>query len=138
MKVKVMSESLQPHGLQPMRLLCLWDSPVKNTGVGCHSLLQRIFPTQRSNLGLPHCRRILNHLSLIICIFFFFQKMGSYCTDYLVSCYLKHFIISCIFYFLLSNFFTLSFYQLYFFFLLTILVLSVQHSDSVFLQIILH
>ena len=27
----------------------------KNTGVGCHSLLQGIFPTQGSNLGLPHC-----------------------------------------------------------------------------------
>ena len=34
------------------------DSPVKNTGVGCHALLQRIFPTQGSNPGLPHCRWI--------------------------------------------------------------------------------
>ena len=34
------------------RLLCLWDSPDKNTGVGCHSLLQGIFLTQGSNLGL--------------------------------------------------------------------------------------
>ena len=34
------------------------DSPVKNTGVGCHALLQRIFPTQGSNQGLPHCRWI--------------------------------------------------------------------------------
>ena len=50
---------------------------------------------------------------------YFFQKMESYCTDYLVTCYLKHFIINCIFYFLLSNFFTLSFYQLYFFFFFT-------------------
>ena len=33
------------------------------TGVGCHSLLQGIFPTQGSNLGLPHCRQILYHLS---------------------------------------------------------------------------
>jgi hypothetical protein len=32
------------------RLLCPWDSPGKNTGVGCHALLQRIFPTQRLNL----------------------------------------------------------------------------------------
>ena len=39
------------------------DSPGKNTGVGCHALLQRVFPTQRLNLGLPHCRRILYHLS---------------------------------------------------------------------------
>ena len=39
------------------------DSPGKNTGVGCHILLQRIFPTQRMNPGLPHCRWILYHLS---------------------------------------------------------------------------
>ena len=38
-------------------------SPGKNTGVGCHALLQRIFPIQRSNPGLPHCRQILYHLS---------------------------------------------------------------------------
>ena len=41
---------LEPHGLQLTRLLCLWDSPGKNTGMGCHFLLQQIFPTQGSNL----------------------------------------------------------------------------------------
>ena len=45
----VMSDSLQPCGLQPNRLLCPWDSPSENTGVGCHFLLQGIFPTQGSN-----------------------------------------------------------------------------------------
>ena len=35
----VMSNSLWPHGLQPARLLCPWDSPGQNTGVGCHFLL---------------------------------------------------------------------------------------------------
>ena len=35
-----MSDSVQPHGLQPTRLLRPWDSPGKNTGVGCHFLLQ--------------------------------------------------------------------------------------------------
>ena len=35
-----MSLSLLPHGLQPTRLLCLWDSPGKKTGVGCHALLR--------------------------------------------------------------------------------------------------
>ena len=35
------------------------DSPGKNTGVGCHSVLQGIFPTQGSNPGLPHCSQIL-------------------------------------------------------------------------------
>ena len=54
--------TLQPHGLQPARLLCRWDSPGKNIGVGCHSLLQGIFLTQGLNTGLPHCRQILYHL----------------------------------------------------------------------------
>ena len=36
----VVSDSSRPHGLQPTRLLCPWDSPGKNTGVGCHFLLQ--------------------------------------------------------------------------------------------------
>ena len=40
-----------------------WNSPGKNTGVGSLSLLQEIFPTQRSNPGLPHCRWILYQLS---------------------------------------------------------------------------
>ena len=55
----VMSDSLRPHGLLPTRLLCPWNSPGKNTGVGSHSLLQGIFLTQGSNLDLPHCRQIL-------------------------------------------------------------------------------
>ena len=48
----VMSNSLWPHGLQPTRLLCSWNSPAKNTGVGCHFLLQGIFLTQRLNMHL--------------------------------------------------------------------------------------
>ena len=41
----------------------LGDSPGKNTGVGCNALLQGIFPTQGSNPGFLHCRRILYQLS---------------------------------------------------------------------------
>ena len=48
----IVSDSLRPHGLQPTGLLCPWDSPGKNTGVGCHALLQGIFPTQGLNLHL--------------------------------------------------------------------------------------
>ena len=59
----VLSYSLWPHGLQTTRLLCPWNSPSKNPGVGSHSLLQEIFPTQGLNPGLPHCRQILHHLS---------------------------------------------------------------------------
>ena len=54
---------LPTHGLQPPRLLCAWDSPGKNTGVGCHFLLQGIFPTQKPNPGLLQCRQILYRLS---------------------------------------------------------------------------
>ena len=43
--------------------LCPWDSPGKNAGVGCHFLLQGIFPTQGSNPGLLHCRQTLYPLS---------------------------------------------------------------------------
>ena len=43
----------------PVRLLCSWDSPSKNTGLGCHFLLQGIFLTQGPNPHLLHCRWIL-------------------------------------------------------------------------------
>ena len=44
-------------GLQPLLLLCPWNSPGKNIGVGGHSLLQRIFLTQGSSPGLLTCSR---------------------------------------------------------------------------------
>ena len=59
----VVSDSLRPHGLQSTRLLHPWDLPGKSTRVGCHFLLQGIFLTQGSNLGHPHCRQMLYHLS---------------------------------------------------------------------------
>ena len=59
----VVSDSLRPHALQPARLLCPWDSPSRNTGVGCQTLLLGIFPTQGLNSGLPPYRRILYQLS---------------------------------------------------------------------------
>ena len=54
----VVSDCLWPHGLYSP-----WNSPGQNTGVGSGSFLQGIFPTQRSNPGLPHCRQILYQLS---------------------------------------------------------------------------
>ena len=56
--VKVMSSSLQPHGLYSP-----WNSPGQNTEVGSLSLLQGIFPTQVLNPGLSHCWWILYQLS---------------------------------------------------------------------------
>ena len=54
----VVSDCLRPHGLYSS-----WNSPDQNTGIGSFSLLQGIFPTQESNQGLPHCRRILHQLN---------------------------------------------------------------------------
>ena len=54
----VVSDSLWPRGLYSP-----WNSPSQNTGVGGLSLLQGTFPTQKSNPGLLHCRRILYQLS---------------------------------------------------------------------------
>ena len=45
------------------QVLCPWDFPGNSTGVDCHFLLQRIFPNQGLNPGLPHCRQTLYHLS---------------------------------------------------------------------------
>ena len=57
-KVKVLLVALWPSGLYSP-----WKSPGQNTGVGSCSLLQGIFPTQRLNPGLPHCRQILYQLT---------------------------------------------------------------------------
>ena len=54
---------LQPHGLQPFWLLCPWDFPGKNIGVGCPFFLLGIFPNQGLNPGLPLCRQIIYCLS---------------------------------------------------------------------------
>ena len=49
----VMFDSFRPP-MDHKRLLCPWNSPGKNTRVGCHSLLQGIFPTEGSNPGFLH------------------------------------------------------------------------------------
>ena len=59
----VMSDSANPMDCSPPGFSVHGDSPGKNIGVGCHALLQGIFPTHGLNPGLPHCRRILHGLS---------------------------------------------------------------------------
>ena len=49
MSVAQLCPTLWPDGLQPTRLLCPWDFPGKDTGMGCHFLLQGIFPIQGLN-----------------------------------------------------------------------------------------
>lgn len=58
---EVVSDSLQPH--RHTRLLCPWKPPGKSAGGGFHPLLQETFLIQTWNLGLPHHRQVLAHLS---------------------------------------------------------------------------
>ena len=83
------------------RLLCPWDSPDKNTGLGCHALLQGIFPTQGLNSGLPHCRQILYHLDhqgspkILEWVAYPFSKGSSWARNQTgVSCIAGGFFIS--------------------------------------------
>ena len=66
----VMSDSLQPHGLQPTRPLCPWNSPGKNTGVGCHSLLQGNLPNPGIEPGFPvlHTDSLPSELCVFVCV----------------------------------------------------------------------
>ena len=85
-RVLVASDFVTPWTV-PARLLCPWNSPGKNTGVGSHSLLQGVFLTQGSNLGLLHCRQILYHLShqgtpvysYNVILFGLQKKKGKFC-----------------------------------------------------------
>ena len=65
----MLSRSVLSNSLQSQTAACqiplsmgIWDYPGITTGVGCHALLQGIFPTQGLNLGLPQCKQILYHL----------------------------------------------------------------------------
>ena len=59
----VLSDSLQPHGLLPARLLCPWNSLGKNTAVGCCAFLQETFPNPGIKSSSPAFRQILCYLS---------------------------------------------------------------------------
>ena len=82
-----MSDSLRPHGLQPTRLLSPWNFPGQSTGLGCHFLLQGIFPTQGSNPGLPHSRQMLYHLSHQGSPYFFEPLFGAVGKNTWVDCH---------------------------------------------------
>ena len=84
------SDSLRPHGLQPIRILCRWDFPGKNTGVGCHFLLQGIFLTQGWNPCLLHGQADslpLHHLGshmlvgMLICKFIWESSLAKFLVN---------------------------------------------------------
>ena len=76
--LSVSVDSLRPCGLHHARILCPWNSPDTNTGVGSHSLLQEIFLTQGLNPGLLHCRWILYCLSVYLHNVFCYHKQFQY------------------------------------------------------------
>ena len=80
----VMSDSLRPHGCSPSGSSDHGIFPGKNIGVGCHFLLQVIFPAQGLNPGLLHCRQIpyfLNHQGSIPLML---QKYSEGCFWYVI------------------------------------------------------
>ena len=76
--------TLWPHGLQPTRLLCLWNSPGKNTRVDCHALLQGIFLSQGWNPGLLIAGKLLTRVWAT-------RETPSSCN----SLYFKVYFVSC-------------------------------------------
>ena len=67
----------------PARLLCPWDSPGKNTGVGCHAFLQGSLPTQGLNSRLMHWHAgflAVSHLGSLISLFFVLNTTYSICS----------------------------------------------------------
>ena len=81
----IVSDSLRPHGLQPATLLCPWDFPGKNTGVGSHFLLQGVFRLRgHTRFSCISCigRQILYHcatwmLILLLLNVRMFQWLGQ-------------------------------------------------------------
>ena len=71
---------MQPYGVQPARLLYPWDSPGKNTEVGCHALLHGIFLTQGLNLCPLH---------IVLHILFIFGGLHSFFLPFIKSLYFK-------------------------------------------------
>ena len=62
------SRSVVSNSLRACQAPLPWDSPGKSTGVGCHFRLQRIFPTQGSNMGLKECKVFLKTLIYLFSI----------------------------------------------------------------------
>ena len=119
-----MSYFVTPSTMDPSGS-CLWDSPGKNTGVGCHFLLQRIFPTQGSNPHLLHSQAdflalsLLGNLRMMLAVHFFFIDTLFNIKELPFYTWLPSFIISdC--WTLSTTFLHLSRYSYFFLFSLVI------------------
>ena len=77
---------LRPHGLLPTRPLCPWDFPGRNTGVGCHALLQGIFPTQELAGNFLTTSATCEAWSLHCCLLFS-RRVRLFATPWTVAHY---------------------------------------------------
>ena len=115
-----MSDTVQPCGLQPARLLCSQDSLGKNTGVGCSALLQKVIPSQGSNLCLLHVLVIINNAVYL------FKLMPLFSLDKCPKVeWLGHMIVLLIYFFEESSYYFPQ-WQCHF------KNLSTVHKDSLF------
>ena len=82
----VMSNSLRPYGPWPARLFCPWDSPGKNTGVGCHFLLPGITILLQRSRCVSNEQLCLKAAGLYIymMIFYFYLVCFTFSISYLV------------------------------------------------------
>ena len=81
--LSVMPDSLRPHGLQSTRLLCPWDPPGKDTGVGCHFLLQGIL-LLLSHFNISHYYGTFIKINELILIHYYYLKL-MLSSDFLYS-----------------------------------------------------
>ena len=78
----VVSNSSQPHGLQPTRLLCQQDPLGKNTGVGCYFLLQNLHDCLTNTFGFKNCVIIyMEFRKMVMIILYAKQKKRHRCTE---------------------------------------------------------
>ena len=101
----IMSDPVQPHGPLPSRLPCPWDFPSKNTGVGCHSLLQEIFSSQGLDphlLCLLYLRQILYHWAsgtpwrpFLNYVKITFEKRSNHVSHFLIYSFIFDIYILC-------------------------------------------
>ena len=77
------SDSSQPHGLQPTRLLCPWDLPGKCTGVGCHCLLRlSILAHPKWPVWLTFTKYCFYHVTLLLLISMGYLLNASHCVKH--------------------------------------------------------
>ena len=126
----VMSDSLQPHGHQPIRLLYPLNFPDKSTTVGCHLLLQRIFQTQGSN---PHLLWLLHQQANFLPLSHLGSQYNANFVHFNVHLS-KIYFLGCSIYQIEFQYFKILLYLIFFRFLLSVSQVGVSKISSVTIE----